>query len=258
MAQALINGASQQLIDAQGISIAYHGRTILDNVSLNLESQTITSLIGPNGAGKSTLVRIILGILKPDHGTVRRTSKLKTAYVPQKLNIDQSLPMTVSRFLDLPKRRPAAAKREILAETGMTAREKDSIHTLSGGEFQRLLLARALLDEPDLLVLDEPAQNVDFHGQSELFELITKVRDDRGCAILLVSHELHLVMASTDQVVCLNNHICCRGHPAQISDNPAYRALFGPKAASFAVYRHHHDHHHNLDGTSQPKDDHAA
>jgi zinc transport system ATP-binding protein len=246
------------LVRVTGLEVRFGRKRALHDVNLEIEPATITSLIGPNGAGKSTLVRSILGIVRPSRGRVWRKPGLRIAYVPQKLSIDTALPMSVDRFLDMPRRRNPAAKAAILGETGIAAHAGSSIHTLSGGEFQRLLLARALLEEPDLLVLDEPAQNVDFGGQSELFALIARVRDRRECAVILVSHELHLVMAATDQVICLNHHVCCRGHPSSVSDDPAYRALLGPKAAeTLAVYRHHHDHRHGLDGEAV-KDGHDA
>jgi zinc transport system ATP-binding protein len=229
--------------------VRFGGRTALDHVDLEVRRGEIVSLIGPNGAGKSTLVRLVLGVLKPEEGSVRRAPSLRIGYVPQRLHIDRTLPLTARRFLELPHRRPAAEVSRVLAEVGAAALERRPMQELSGGEFQRVLLARALLREPDLLVLDEPGQGVDYLGHAEFFRLIDRVRRTRHCGVLLVSHELYLVMAATDRVLCLNRHVCCTGHPEAVSEHPEYVALFGPYAAdAIAVYRHRHDHEHSLSG----------
>jgi zinc transport system ATP-binding protein len=200
------------------------------------------TLVGPNGAGKTTLLRILLGLQRPSAGSAWRRPGLRIGYLPQRLAIDETLPLTVRRLLALAG--PAGKERidAALAEVGAKPLASMPVQALSGGELQRVLLARALLREPDLLVLDEPVQGVDVTGQGELYALIRHIRDRRGCGVLLVSHDLHLVMAASDEVVCLNRHVCCSGHPETVTRHPAYRALFGD---AIAVYAHHHDHVHD-------------
>ena len=240
---------TEPLVTVDAVSMRLGEHLALDRVDLTIEPGEIVSLIGPNGAGKSTLVKLVLGILKPTSGRIRRAPGLTFSYVPQRLAIDPTLPLAVGRFLDLPVRHNKAEKAEALAMVGATGLERRAMQALSGGEFQRVLLARALLRDPGLLVLDEPAQGVDHLGQAEFFTLIDRIRRQRGCGVLIVSHDLHLVMAATDRVVCLNRHVCCSGTPEAMGDDPAYRALFGPKAAdAVAIYRHRHDHAHELSG----------
>ncbi|WP_374447651.1 metal ABC transporter ATP-binding protein, partial [Stella sp.] len=222
--------------------------TLVDGVSLSVSPAEIVSLIGPNGAGKTTTVRLALGLLRPSSGTVERRPGLVVGYVPQKLAVDRSLPLTVRRLLSLTARAGRAAEDAALEETGVPHLAEREVHDLSGGEWQRVLIARALLRRPDLLVLDEPVQGVDVTGQAELFGLIRELRDRRGCGVLLVSHDLHLVMAATDAVICLNRHVCCSGRPDHVVRDPAYRDLFGDAAAALAVYAHHHDHVHDATG----------
>jgi zinc transport system ATP-binding protein len=237
------------LVEAAGVFVTLGGRPVLSDVGIAVHAGEIVSLIGPNGSGKSTLVRVVLGLLKPDRGSVTRRPGLSVGYLPQRLRIDPVLPLTVRRFLCLPKRHGDAALKAVLAEVGADYILDQAVQDLSGGEFQRMLLARALLRDPDLLVLDEPLAGVDFAGQLSLFTLIATVRKRRGCGVLMVSHDLHLVMAGTDAVVCLNRHICCSGKPEAVSRHPEYLALFGPKAAErLAVYTHAHDHQHALSG----------
>ncbi|TVQ35749.1 MAG: metal ABC transporter ATP-binding protein [Geminicoccaceae bacterium] len=231
------------LVVVRAASVRFGGLQALEAVDLTIGAGEIITLIGPNGAGKSTLVRLVLGVLKPNTGTVERRAGLSVAYVPQRLAIDATLPLTVDRFLDLPVRRTRAKKTAALAEAGVTGVERQPLQTLSGGQFQRVLLARALLAEPDLLVLDEPAQNIDHLGQIELYELIAGLRRRRGCAVLLVSHDLHLVMRATDRVICLQQRIRCAGAPEAVGKDPIYAELFGKRAAeALAFYPHHHDH----------------
>ena len=228
------------LIQVRNVGVQFQQLIVLKNISLDVRRGEIITLIGPNGAGKSTLVRIVLGLLLPQSGSIFQQSKLKIGYMPQKLNIDPVLPLTVARFLNLSGKKPAIIE-QVLEEVGAVTLLKRPLQNISGGEMQRVLLARALLRTPDLLVLDEPIQGVDVAGQYELYELIAKIRFQRGCGILMVSHDLHLVMAATDYVVCLNQHICCSGHPETVSQHPAYLELFGPRAArDLAIYTHHH------------------
>ena len=201
------------LISAAAIDYARGGTQILFQVGLVVRQGEIVTLIGPNGSGKTTLVRILLGILKPDAGCVRGKPGLTVGYVPQRLHIDTALPLTVRRLLSLPRKAEPRRLTSALEEVGANYLIDRQVQDLSGGETQRMLLARALLREPDLLVLDEPLQGIDFAGQLELSDLIARVRRRRGCGILMVSHDLHLVMAGTDQVVCLNHHVCCTGEP---------------------------------------------
>ena len=235
------------LVALGDIHVAFGRRVALDGVSLTVSAGEIVTIIGPNGAGKTTLLRVALGLQRADAGRIERRAGLRVGYLPQRLAIDETLPLTVRRFLALvPK-----ARRDVtaaLAETGATHTLDLPVQTLSGGEMQRVLLARALLREPELLVLDEPAQGVDIAGQAELFALIRRLRDQHGCGVLLVSHDLHLVMAATDRVVCLNHHVCCSGRPEAVSRDPAYRALFGAAIEGFALYAHAHDHRHDAAG----------
>lgn len=217
---------------------------ILDHVSFRIEEKKIVTIIGPNGAGKTTLLKILLGLLNPSSGTVRRKPNLVIGYMPQKIFFDQSLPLTVIKFLSLFEQKMNPIKALELLNARSLAEK--SIHVLSGGEFQRVLLARALLRLPRLLVLDEPGQGLDVLGQNELYHLIKKLRDHLNCAILLVSHDLHFVHSASDQVICLNHHICCAGSPEDIQTMEAYQALFGGKRpGALAPYIHDHDHRHD-------------
>jgi zinc transport system ATP-binding protein len=241
---------SELLLEAKSVSVKRQGRFLLQKADLQLYQGKITTLIGPNGAGKTTLVRSLLGLLKTDEGSIWRSANLRLGYMPQKLHLDASFPLTVERFLTLAGK-PLTDMQEVLSLTAVDHLLKSPMQHLSGGETQRVLLARALLRKPQLLVLDEPVQGVDITGQAALYELIHQIRNQRGCGVLLVSHDLHLVMATTDTVVCLNQHICCQGHPEQVTNDPAYIALFGDqpeRAAAMAIYTHHHDHQHDAHG----------
>lgn len=236
------------LLSAENIAVRRQDRLILDGANLTLHSGEIVTLIGPNGAGKTTLVRCALGLITPDSGQIVRKPDLRIGYMPQKLHIEPSLPLSVDRFLALAGGN-AKQRRSALQLVGVEQLQQRPMQRLSGGETQRVLLARALLREPELLVLDEPVQGVDVAGQAALYQLITRIRDERGCGVLMVSHDLHLVMATTDTVVCLNQHVCCHGHPEKVSAHPAYLELFGEATnPSIAVYTHHHDHEHDIHG----------
>lgn len=239
---------SDALIQLSDVGVRLSGQNILDQVNLTLTRGEIVTLIGPNGAGKTTLVRTVLGLLKPDTGSVWRQPRLTIGYMPQKLHVDATLPLSVLRFLRLVPGVDRTSAASALAEVGADHLLDSPLQTISGGELQRVLLARALLRKPELLVLDEPVQGVDVSGQAELYRLITQLRNRYGCGVLMVSHDLHLVMSTTDQVVCLNHHICCSGHPEQVSGDPAFVELFGQDARSLAIYHHHHDHAHELHG----------
>ncbi|MFN4088681.1 MAG: ATP-binding cassette domain-containing protein [Alphaproteobacteria bacterium] len=226
---------------------------ILERVDLEVHAGEIVTLVGPNGAGKTTLARILLGLEKGDSGTVDRMRGCVVGYVPQRMTVDPVLPLTARRFLTLVGRGSRGSVEACLTEVGAGGLADRALQELSGGELQRVLLARALVRHPNLLILDEPVQGVDFNGQFELYDLIKRIRDRRGCGVLIISHDLHLVMAATDRVVCLNRHVCCAGHPEDVSRDPAYIALFGPRAArELAVYHHDHDHRHDLHGEVVP------
>lgn len=208
-------------------------------MSLTIRRDEIVTLIGPNGAGKSTLLKLVLGLLNPQFGKIERIPGLKFSYIPQKLHIDASFPLTVHRFLTLGN--PVLGLDPFwLEKTGIDKLLDQDLRSLSGGQLQRAMLCRAIFRKPDLLVLDEPLQGVDMQGQAYLYRLLKTVRDQLNCAILLVSHDLHLVMAQTDQVICLNRHVCCSGTPQRVKDHPEYQKLFGVQDDIFAVYTHHH------------------
>ncbi|OLP61548.1 zinc ABC transporter ATP-binding protein [Xaviernesmea oryzae] len=225
------------------------GRWLVRGVDLDVRRGEIVTLIGPNGSGKSTTAKAAIGILCPDEGVAGQRPGLRIGYVPQKLAIDSTLPLTVMRLMTLTGPIAPADIDAALHETGIAHLARAEVQALSGGEFQRALLARAIARKPDLLVLDEPLQGVDFAGEIALYALIKRLRDRTGCGVLLISHDLHIVMAETDTVICLNGHVCCRGTPQSVTDSPEYRRLFGPVAApAVAVYHHHHDHTHLPDG----------
>lgn len=234
------------LAHLEHLSVELDGRRVLDNISMELEKGKITTLIGPNGAGKSTLVRVILGLQKPTSGSISKPKKLKIGYVPQKLKLNELLPLSVTRFLNLAGKFSKQERIDALRLVGAEHLINNNMHRLSGGENQRVLLARALLQRPALLVLDEPAQGVDVQGQIDLYELIDSIRHRFDCGVFIVSHDLHLVMAKTDNVICLHHHVCCSGSPATITQHPSYIALFGNTAReSLAFYHHDHSHHHH-------------
>ncbi len=241
-----MNSIVQPLLEVSAVDLILGQRLLLEKVNLKVGPGEILTIIGPNGAGKTTLLRVALGLQKATHGTVKRQPKLTVGYMPQRLHLDPTFPLTVKRFLALACNNDHARVLALLSEVGAAHVIDSAVQTLSGGELQRVLLARALVREPELLVLDEPVQGVDVHGQVELYQLISRIREQRGCAVLMVSHDLHLVMAATDQVLCLNRHICCSGTPESVTNDPAFVELFGPAAVQYmAVYVHDENHHHD-------------
>ncbi|HEY0124350.1 MAG TPA: metal ABC transporter ATP-binding protein [Rhizobium sp.] len=243
------------LVSLHDVGIRRGGRWLVRGVDFSVSRGEIVTLIGPNGSGKSTSAKAAIGVLKPDEGSVERIAGLKVGYVPQKLAIDWTLPLSVHRLMTLTGPLPEAELRAALEAVGIAHLARAEVQHLSGGEFQRALLARAIARKPDLLVLDEPVQGVDFSGEIALYDLIKSIRNSEGCGILLISHDLHVVMAETDTVVCLNGHVCCRGTPQAVSQSPEYVRLFGTRAAqSLAIYSHHHDHTHLPDGRVQHAD----
>ncbi len=237
------------LVSLFGAGIKRAGRWLVRGVDLDISPGELVTLIGPNGSGKSTTAKMALGILKPDEGEAFRQPGLRVGYVPQRISVDWTLPLNVDRFMGLTARLKDDELETALKRTGIDHLRRASVRSLSGGEFQRLLLARAIACKPDLLVLDEPVQGVDFTGEIALYELVSQIRQDLGCGILLISHDLHIVMAATDQVICLNGHVCCHGTPSAVVESPEYLSLFGAKSSELmAVYRHQHDHTHLPDG----------
>lgn len=248
----------EPLISATKVNHQFGDNLVLQNISLKIKPKQIVTLIGPNGAGKSTLLKILLGLINPTSGKVYRQPNLQIGFMPQKIHVDPTLPMTVERFLllGLPKsaglsgmksaflkgRYDTTSLEKTTAELDIKHLLKQPIQKVSGGEMQRILLARALIRNPQLLVLDEPVQGVDLQGQTELYNYIDKVRHEHGCGILMVSHDLHVVMRHTDEVLCLNQHMCCTGHPQTVSQSSEFQALFGDFSESIAFYEHHHNH----------------
>ncbi len=234
------------LVSITGLDVKLDGRPVLTGVDFSIDRGEIVTLVGPNGSGKTTLMRAVIGAVKPDAGEIRHKPGLRIGYVPQKLHVDPTLPLTVGRFLSLPQRFSRFETRAALEQAGAEMLFDRQMSELSGGQFQRVLLARALLAKPDLLILDEATQGLDQPGSAAFYRQIETIRDETGCAVLMVSHELHVVMAASDRVVCLNGHVCCHGTPEHVSSAPEYRALFGSgTGGALALYRHDHDHSHD-------------
>lgn len=237
------------LVSLSNAGITRTGRWLVRGVNIDLSPGEIVTLIGPNGSGKSTTAKMALGVLKPDEGTARRRSGLVVGYVPQKVAVDWTLPLDVGRFMRLTGKAGRNDIEKAMDATGIAHLRHAEVRTLSGGEFQRVMLARAIARNPMLLVLDEPVQGVDFTGEIALYELIVRIREELGCGVLMISHDLHVVMAATDRVICLNGHVCCEGTPTTVASSSEYKTLFGARAAStLAVYEHQHDHTHLPDG----------
>jgi zinc transport system ATP-binding protein len=239
----------EPLITTHHLGLSINHRKILDGVGLTVREREIVTIIGPNGAGKSTLVKVMLGLIAQTSGTISRRANLRVGYVPQRFPVVGTVPLSVRRLLTLTYKATETELQHALSETGIEHLIEARVADLSGGELQRALLARALLRQPELLVLDEPVQAVDFTGELKLYELISTIRKTRGCGILMVSHDLHMVMAESDRVICLNGHICCEGKPATVQKDPEFLKLFGPTAVRMiAAYTHHHDHDHESHG----------
>jgi zinc transport system ATP-binding protein len=239
----------EALLKVSDVSLSRGGRPVLEHVDMEVAPGLIVTLIGPNGAGKTTLVRVMLGLEKPDHGRVKRAPGLTIGYMPQRLVVPDHMPIDVQRFIRLGGRVELERLRDVAVEVGVVHLLGRPMQGLSGGEHQRVLLCRALLRDPQLLVLDEPVQGVDVSGQAALYQLIARIRERHGCSVVMVSHDLHLVMAATDEVLCLNRHVCCAGHPDTVSQHSEFLALFGPDVQrSMAPYTHHHDHRHTIHG----------
>ena len=247
------------LIRGRNIGVRDGNAWRVRHVDISISRGEIVTLLGPNGSGKSTIAKVISGILAADEGEMERRPGLTLGYAPQKFNIDWTFPLTPRRLLCLTRPHSAGEIRDALEMVDAAHLLDAPVQHLSGGEFQRVSLARAMISTPDLLVLDEPVQGVDFAGQSALYQLIGKVRDNIGCGVLLISHDLHVVMAQTDKVVCLNGHVCCSGTPADMMNNRQFAEMFGPDPShTLAIYHHQHDHAHGPDGTILAPDSSAA
>lgn len=234
------------LISAQAVAVSYDGRRALFDIDFQIERGEIVTIVGPNGSGKTSLLRVLLGVVTPEKGRITRAKGLRIGYVPQRLHLDPGLPMPVARFLSLPSRQTPQAIAAILDRVGVPDVARQNMATLSGGQFQRVLLARALLTRPDILMLDEPTAGLDQPGVAAFYRLIEDVRREMNCAVLSVSHDLHVVMSASDRVICINGHICCEGAPQVVRDAPEYRALFGlGTGGALALYQHSHDHVHD-------------
>ena len=241
--QKQMNGA---LLDAEGLRVSFRGEEALRDVSLRVERGDFVTVIGPNGAGKTTLLKCLTGALKPDAGSVRRAQGLRIGYAPQQLAADRTMPMTALAFLTLHKAATKNDAARAAEEVNVASVLRKQLHELSGGEKQRVLLARAMLGEPHLLVLDEPAQNLDVSGRASFYELLARLYQQKQMAVLMVSHDLHLVMRATRRVICLYRHVCCSGEPQQVARDPQFAEMFGGDLAQLtAVYHHHHDHRHD-------------
>jgi len=252
------DASTQPAISLSRAMLKRNDRQVLDHVDLTVARGEIVTIIGPNGAGKSTLIRAILGLEELDGGEIRRAPGLSVGYLPQRYQLDQALPLSVRRVLTLTAAPPEDRLHAVLDELGIKQLLDASALRLSGGELQRVMLARALLLDPALLVLDEPTQNVDATGAIEIYQVIARQRARTGCSVLLVSHDLNIVMAATDRVYCLNGHICCSGKPTDVGRDRAFVDLFGEAAArTLAPYTHHHDHVHGPDGAVAGAHDHA-
>ena len=236
------------LIQASNITVSRQGNKILENVSVVVGENDFLTVIGPNGAGKSMLLKCLIGFYMPDTGKIRKMAGLRVGYVPQNFSPEHTMPISVKRFLGLRRKTEKAVVEKVAEETGILTILDQPLFNLSGGERQRVLLARSLLDNPHLLVLDEPAQNLDISGQLGFYKLIEKIYKERKVSVLMVSHDLHLVMASTNEVICLFHHVCCSGEPQLVAKDPEFISLFGKDMATMmAAYQHSHDHvhHHN-------------
>ena len=246
---------NRNLVQLENVGVKRDGNWLVRHVDLHVESGEIVTIVGPNGSGKSTTLKTLTGMVKPDEGRARRKSNLKIGYVPQNLSIDAAMPLGVKRMMQLGGNIDTGDIMKMLDRFRIAHLADTQVRHLSGGEFQRLLLARAILARPLLLILDEPSHGVDFSGQIDIYDYIRSYREDTGASIVLVSHDLHLVMAATDRVVCMNGHICCSGTPQSVATDPQYLELFGPKASqALAIYRHTHDHVHLPDGRVQHTD----
>ncbi len=245
------------LIATTGVDVRHGRNTVLTGVNFSIDKGEIVTIVGPNGSGKTSFARVLIGALAPSSGTVNRAANLRVGYVPQKLGDTSLIPMTVLRFLKLSGQTDPDKIKPVMAQLGIEDLQSRQIGNLSGGEMQRVLLGQALLCDPDILVLDEATQGLDQPATAAFYRLIEEVRKSLKCAVLMISHDLHVVMSASDRVICLNGHICCEGTPTVVSAAPEYRALFGEgTGGALALYRHEHDHHHDHDHHHQGHKEH--
>ena len=242
------NNTLTPLIKVQNISINFDDQPILKNINFEIYPKQIITIIGPNGAGKSTLIKTILGFVKPTSGKIIKNPNLKIGYMPQKISFPEQIPITVIKFLKLNNKICITEHAELNNELNIEHLLYKSIHKLSGGELQRVLLAKALFNNPNLLILDEPTKSIDINGQAEFYKLCSNLQEKFNCAILMASHDLHIVMSDVNSVICLNKHICCQGRPETVSQHKEFIQLFGNNLTKLAFYSHNHDHHHTLGG----------
>jgi len=234
------------LISAKNVSVLKHQKSILDNIDIQINKNDFITIIGPNGAGKTMLLKCLMGFYKPTSGRIERKEKLKIGYMPQSISIINTMPITVKDFITVRKEYDDISLNKVITEVSIGEIVNKQLSVLSGGEMQRVLLARSLLNNPDLLILDEPAQNLDISGQLNFYKLIQEIYSKRDISILMVSHDLHLVMISTKKVLCLYKHICCSGAPQQIAKDPEFLSMFGKDMANMmSIYQHSHDHNHD-------------
>ena len=234
------------LISAKNVSVLKHQKSILDNIDIQINKNDFITIIGPNGAGKTMLLKCLMGFYKPTSGRIERKEKLKIGYMPQSISIINTMPITVKDFITVRKEYDDISLNKVITEVSIGEIVNKQLSVLSGGEMQRVLLARSLLNNPDLLILDEPAQNLDISGQLNFYKLIQEIYSKRNISILMVSHDLHLVMVSTKKVLCLYKHICCSGAPQQIAKDPEFLSMFGKDMANMmSIYQHSHDHNHD-------------
>ena len=234
------------LISAKNVSVLKNQKSILENIDIQINKKDFITIIGPNGAGKTMLLKCLMGFYKPTSGMIERKEKLKIGYMPQSINIINTMPMTVKGFITVKKKYDDVSLHKVITEVNLGEIVNKQLSVLSGGEMQRVLLARSLLNNPDLLILDEPAQNLDISGQLNFYKLIQEIYSKRDISILMISHDLHLVMVSTKKVLCLYKHICCSGAPQQIAKDPEFLSMFGKDMANMmSIYQHSHDHDHD-------------
>ena len=233
------------LITVENLSVKYGTNFVLRKINLEIKSGEIVTIVGPNGSGKTSLLKAIIGAVQPADGKIAIKSKLKIGYIPQRLNFDTTLPITVERFMTLTEKVDKSTYKSALETAGVPEILRSQMSSLSGGQFQRVLLARALLGAPEILILDEATQGLDQPGSAAFYRQIEQVRQNTGCAVLMISHDLHVVMSASDRVICLNGHVCCEGTPSAVVSAPEYQELFGAGTeGALALYRHDHDHVH--------------
>jgi len=234
------------LISAKNVSVLKNKKSILENIDIQINKKDFITIVGPNGAGKTMLLKCLMGFYKPTSGMIERKEKLKIGYMPQSINVINTMPMTVKGFITVKKKYDDVSLHKVITEVNLGEIVNKQLSVLSGGEMQRVLLARSLLNNPDLLILDEPAQNLDISGQLNFYKLIQEIYSKRDISILMVSHDLHMVMVSTKKVLCLYKHICCSGAPQQIAKDPEFLSMFGKDMANMmSIYQHSHDHDHD-------------